>query len=520
MMIGFLILFGACTPLMNQSTNLIANNQNPRIADVPAAPVLDILRPNPDYDKNVYLQWAAVNGATSYKVYRNATEILDVSGWTPVGTPTTTKYVDNSIVDAGTYWYAVVATNTSGDSGLSNSLSTVVGAGGSDLVFWEDFDNDTGDANPSPWTSNHVMGSTVFCARNSWGVGTDHPTPYLDVSDNQAGSYVWGYANLPTTLTDGTLAFDVHTCPGTGGGSDLKEYMLKLQTSGGSTIATFKISQYTVAGYWYVSLDSTSNTTQLGQDSWSHLILTFAGNKLSLTLNGTPVLTNIAYAGGTVGRLRFETTVPMSGGGCHFDNIMVKNSTALPPEPINGIPFTLEPGTQQVVVKDFDYVSVICEFTITVLTTIQMVVSAENNNPTSTDLLNGLRYFTIEVLSGTYASTIIPVKFYYKDSGLSASAESQLKVHYYSGSSWSNIGGQVYASPNYVFINLDHFSTYAIVAPINNGTPEPIPVEYIVGAILAFLATLGIYLVFKLRGKKGGSGAAPAEVDFFEEFDL
>jgi hypothetical protein len=63
-----------------------------------------------------------VTGATSYNVYRETSPISSEVGLTPIATPASASWTD--FVSAnGTYWYAVVASNSSCDSPVSNSVN-------------------------------------------------------------------------------------------------------------------------------------------------------------------------------------------------------------------------------------------------------------------------------------------------------------------------------------------------------------------------------------------------------------
>ncbi len=68
----------------------------------------------------VGLAWKSVSGATSYKVYRGATAATATS---LVGTSATTSYTDATAVNGTTYYYAVKASASSGDSSTSSAIS-------------------------------------------------------------------------------------------------------------------------------------------------------------------------------------------------------------------------------------------------------------------------------------------------------------------------------------------------------------------------------------------------------------
>jgi hypothetical protein len=94
-------------------------------SSLPSAPVLASIAPNPSATGNITLDWNDVMGASSYKVYRNNITITTVSVLTPLATPTESIYIDRGLTN-GTYYYAVVATNPSGDSLPSNCKWVIV----------------------------------------------------------------------------------------------------------------------------------------------------------------------------------------------------------------------------------------------------------------------------------------------------------------------------------------------------------------------------------------------------------
>ena len=84
------------------------------------------ITPNPSTNGNVTLQWTASSGASSYKIYRGAVNITNVTGMTPIATGiTTTTYIDHGLTN-GTYYYVVVATDASVDSAISNCASVII----------------------------------------------------------------------------------------------------------------------------------------------------------------------------------------------------------------------------------------------------------------------------------------------------------------------------------------------------------------------------------------------------------
>ena len=88
------------------------------ITAVPAAPV--VKAGNSATSGKPMLTWDAVDGATSYKVYRATSQN---GTYSLLGSVTTTTYVNTGAKDGVTYYYKVTAVNDSGESAFSNTVS-------------------------------------------------------------------------------------------------------------------------------------------------------------------------------------------------------------------------------------------------------------------------------------------------------------------------------------------------------------------------------------------------------------
>ena len=88
------------------------------ITAVPAAPV--VKAGNSATSGKPMLTWDAVDGATSYKVYRATSQN---GTYSLLGSVTTTTYVNTGAKDGVTYYYKVTAVNDSGESAYSNIVS-------------------------------------------------------------------------------------------------------------------------------------------------------------------------------------------------------------------------------------------------------------------------------------------------------------------------------------------------------------------------------------------------------------
>jgi len=88
------------------------------ISAVPAAPV--VKAGNSATSGKPMLTWDAVDGATSYRVYRATSQN---GPYRLLGSVTTTTYVNTGAKDGVTYYYMVTAVNDSGESAFSNIVS-------------------------------------------------------------------------------------------------------------------------------------------------------------------------------------------------------------------------------------------------------------------------------------------------------------------------------------------------------------------------------------------------------------
>ena len=88
------------------------------ITAVPAAPV--VKAGNSATSGKPMLTWDAVDGATSYRVYRATSQN---GTYSLLGSVTTTTYVNTGAKDGVTYYYKVTAVNDSGESAYSNIVS-------------------------------------------------------------------------------------------------------------------------------------------------------------------------------------------------------------------------------------------------------------------------------------------------------------------------------------------------------------------------------------------------------------
>lgn len=88
---------------------------------VPYAPTLEITSTNPSADNKVVLVWISDFYSDNFTLYRSTTCITSLSGLTALASVARSPYTD-TLTNAGTYYYVVIATNIYGDSAISNCV--------------------------------------------------------------------------------------------------------------------------------------------------------------------------------------------------------------------------------------------------------------------------------------------------------------------------------------------------------------------------------------------------------------
>ena len=92
---------------------------------LPNAPFLFEIDPNPNYHGNIYLDWSNINHSTKYYIYKDVNPINSVASLNPIAITTGSNYTD-SISVSGTYYYSIIAGNSTINSSLSNCRSVFV----------------------------------------------------------------------------------------------------------------------------------------------------------------------------------------------------------------------------------------------------------------------------------------------------------------------------------------------------------------------------------------------------------
>ncbi len=284
-----------------------------------------------DYDGNVAIRWSTVNEALSYRIYRTANPVTDVTALNPIGISTTTYFVDAGR-DTGTYWYTVVALSNYGNSLPSDSKIAHVSRNNRSVALWEDFDTGKDSETPVGWTvhQNPVAG-------NYFNVDTKSmDTPILCVVDDQDKEYVRGNLTFPAGVLMGRLEFDLRIQALNPQFYETK-CNFRLQTKDGLPASNPLLFSYKheMRGREYFNITSGNYETDptssfFDVNTWHHIRMDFNSTYLNLTVDSAPKLVNIANNGGRIQQLCIETDISGSGLKYSFDNILLITNNPIP----------------------------------------------------------------------------------------------------------------------------------------------------------------------------------------------
>jgi len=158
------------------------------------APNLEAFDPNPNYFRNINVNWSTVENATQYHVYKNTSNINSPDEQLRIATVTDTNYTDD-ITQNGTYYYAVVAANAFGNSTLSNCESVTVQVTPNATILEEITpDPDTDGIIELNW-SDVINADNYYIYRNTSSISSvNGMTPIGTVSTSNYTDYL--YSNL------------------------------------------------------------------------------------------------------------------------------------------------------------------------------------------------------------------------------------------------------------------------------------------------------------------------------------
>jgi hypothetical protein len=231
-------------------------------------------------DAQVVLSWWGCAGATSYSVKRAA---LADGPYTTISTgiTDTLTYTDTGTAD-GTWYYAVTAMTSSGESANSNIASIVSGIClHTRLAFDETSGLGAADASGNGHAGTLAGGATWAAGKKNNAVALDGSSGYVTLPDDimaDVGDFTisaWVYWNAARTWD---RVFDF--------GTGTNRYMM-LTARGANGFARFAM---TVSGRdGEVFVDSTA---ALPRSQWFHVAVTLAGRVCKLYVNGSVVGSN------------------------------------------------------------------------------------------------------------------------------------------------------------------------------------------------------------------------------------
>jgi subtilase family serine protease len=147
-------------------------------------------------DGSVTVSWNASAGATSYKVKRSTTS---GSGYSIVGSPTGTSYVDGGLTNGTTYYYVVTAVNSTGQSANSSEVSATPQS--NNIISNPDFElGNVGWVNPNGAITNDSAQAAHSGTWKAWMAGRGVKSTMT----------LYQQITVPTTVTVPTVTFWLH----------------------------------------------------------------------------------------------------------------------------------------------------------------------------------------------------------------------------------------------------------------------------------------------------------------------
>ncbi|MHA1264513.1 MAG: right-handed parallel beta-helix repeat-containing protein [Candidatus Helarchaeota archaeon] len=120
---SYVIIAGNATGWSRISNSQMANVTG--LYSTPGTPILEPILPAIDYDGVIHLDWSDDVNSTHYYVYRDTTEIFNVTGLTPIAQRFSSDYID-TLTENGTYYYVIVGANPEENGTRSNCENVTV----------------------------------------------------------------------------------------------------------------------------------------------------------------------------------------------------------------------------------------------------------------------------------------------------------------------------------------------------------------------------------------------------------
>ena len=164
---------------------------------------------------------------------------------------------------------------------------------------------------------------------------------------------------------------------------------------------------------------------------------------------------------------------------------MPNNQTFVIPANIN---VTLEIGNLKITVS--------ANVSLTINTSLFVQLPSGLPDPT-----NGLYYLEI-VVNATVYEINATIRFYYDENNLPAGiTEEMLDIFFYNGINWESLGATVNTDENYIEVEINHFSFYAIVGKETSGggtlPAPPIPSFEILFILISLISLISLVVLYR-----------------------
>ena len=246
---------------------------------------------------SVSLSWAAVSGATSYKVLRGGVQI---------GTSNTTTYTDSTAVNGTAYSYTVKASNAGGDSAASSAASATPVAPIVKLLAPTGLTaNSASNGNSGAFrlSWNAVSGATSYTIyKNGVQLGTSASTTYTPVSTaaGSTNSYTVMATNAtPAANSDQSAAITAVVYQGTPAPDQYSR-------NDGNIATDVIIVGKTITGCWAIYALANSESTQITDRA----VPTLCQRVVSIqptSSNATSAISNVS--GATYSSIAYKTSL-------------------------------------------------------------------------------------------------------------------------------------------------------------------------------------------------------------------
>ena len=262
----------------------------------PSNPILSSISEN-NQTGVIDLDWADITNADYYIVLRDTQEISYYhSDLTTMGTTTNSNYQDLA-GSTGNYYYAIIAVNETGVSGISNNISTYLEVNDGDLIAHWRFENNsiekTGKVSSElgvgffehnlNYTNNQngVFGeAAVFNSADQSYIAINSRGESLGGAFDE-GFTITAWIKTDTVIDNGMILASW---------DDSEYWQLGIGSKAGSSINRSRVSWHTQAGDGSVDMDDLWGNTNVTDGDWHHLAVVY---NTSLTI--TTIITRTAF---------------------------------------------------------------------------------------------------------------------------------------------------------------------------------------------------------------------------------